>query len=441
MADGGMTGVEQGSSGQGSGPTKPPLPGPVAWLSGDYVRASHTFILREAAALRALGFDLRPFSIRPVAGDQITGPEWREEAARVTAVLPRALRPLTGLAAHAAALGRSPALWLRLLRQAWRTAEPGLRGRAYGLIRFHEAAVLAQALRRIGAVHLHNHFAMSSCVVARLAAPLAGISWSFTLHGPDDLSEARRFRLDESLRTADFVVCISAFARSQAMLHADPPVWEKLHIVHCGVEPERYAADGPGDPDRLLFVGRLTPVKGVRMLLTALALARRERPGLHLRLVGEGPERAALEAEAARRGLGGAVTFLGAQGQAEIARELAACGALVLPSLAEGVPVVLMEAMAAARPVIATRIAGVAELVEEGVSGLLVPPGEEEALAQAMLAVTADPARAAAMGAAGRARVRAGFDARQEAARLAQLLLWARTGGPRPARRPEPWTP
>jgi glycosyltransferase involved in cell wall biosynthesis len=438
MADGSAETGGLGARAEG-GPAANPLPGPVAWLTGDYVRASHTFIQREAAALRALGLDLRPFSIRPVAADQITGPEWREEAGRVAAVLPVALRPLPALAAHAAALGRSPGLWARMLGRAWATAAPGWRGRAYGLIWFHEAVVLARALRRIGAVHLHNHFAMASCVVARMAAPLAGVSWSFTLHGPDDLSEAGRYRLDESIRGADFVVCISAFARSQAMLRAEPEDWDKLHVVHCGVEPGRYAGEAPGDPDRLLFVGRLAAVKGVRVLLAALALARRERPGLHLRLVGDGPERGALEAEAVRLGLAGAVAFLGARGQAEVAAELAACGALVLPSFAEGVPVVLMEAMAAARPVVATRIAGVAELVEDGVSGLLVPPGEEEALARAMLAATADPARAAAMGAAGRARVRSEFDARAEAGRLARLVLWAREGGARPARRPEPW--
>lgn len=409
----------------------------MAWLTGDWVRASQTFIQREADALRGMGLDLRAFTIRPPA-PEATDPALLAEGARITAVLPLAARPGTALRAHGAALARSPGPWLRALIAGWRDAAPGLRGRLYGLIYFHEAVVLAQALRTIGAVHLHNHFAMASCVVARLAAPLAGITWSFTLHGPDDLSEARRFRLDRSVAGASFVACISAFARSQAMLVSDPAHWPKLHIVHCGIDPALYApaARTRPDPDRLLFVGRLAPQKGVPVLLDGFALARVRRPSLRLAIVGDGPGRASAEAQAARLGLGSAVEFLGWRDQGEIAAELARAALLVLPSFAEGVPVVLMEAMAAARPVIATRIAGVAELVEDGASGLLVPPGEEEALAEAILSLAADPARAAAMGRRGRERVLTGFDARREAARLARLVAWARQGGERPARRP-----
>jgi glycosyltransferase involved in cell wall biosynthesis len=183
-------------------------------------------------------------------------------------------------------------------------------------------------------------------------------------------------------------------------------------------------------------VGRLAAEKGVPVLLAALVRAREVRPSLTLTLVGDGSDRRSLEEEARALGLDEAVTFVGYRSQEEVAQLLSEASALVLPSFAEGVPVVLMEAMATGLPVVATRVAGIPELVEDGVSGRVVAPGEEEALAQAILDVTASPATAARMGAAGRSRVRADFDLRAEAAGLARLVAWARFGGPRPPRRP-----
>ncbi len=412
------------------------LDGPVAWIAGQYPRATDTFIMREVAGLRALGVDLRTFSMRRTGPEHLVGPEQRAEAAGTTHVLEAAKRPGEALRAHLAAW-RRPATYLRSLRDAFATAAPGLRGRAFNLIYWHEAVVLAALLRRLGAVHLHCHIAKAACTVARLAAPLAGVTWSFTLHGPDDLEEPGRWALRDKIARADHVACISSFCRSQAMFHSRPEDWAKLHVVHCGVEPARYdrapdaAPEAP--PGSLLFVGRLAAAKGVAVLLDALRIALAREPSLHLTLVGDGPERPALEALA--RGL--PATFLGTRNQAEVAALLARHRLLVLPSFAEGVPVVLMEALASGLPVVATRIAGISELVEDGVSGRLVPPGEEEALADAILEVLADPGRARAMGEAGRARVRAEFDSRREAGRMAALLRHARRGGPRPARRPE----
>lgn len=411
------------------------MPGPVAWLTGTYVTVSQTFIRREVLALRELGWDVRTFSIRRGGREQLVGPELESEAARTFHVLEAAGRPGIALRAHWGALRRAPGTWARVLGAALRTSSPGISGRAYGLIYFHEAVVLAAELRRQGVVHLHNHFAAGSCTVAGLAAPLAGITWSFTVHGPDDLLEPYRWRLGDKVRDADFVACISSFACSQVMLHSPRSAWHKLHIVHCGVEPERYGRPRRPVPDQLVFVGRLVAQKGVPVLLQALALARRIKPSLTLVLVGDGADRAALEAEARALELGEAVTFLGYRNQEEVADLLAGSAALVIPSFAEGVPVVLMEAMAAGLPVVATRIAGIAELVEDGISGRLVPPSDEEALARALIDVTGP--EATRMGEAGRTAVTEHFNLRAEAARLSRLVSWARTGGPRPARRPE----
>ncbi|MEM9755872.1 MAG: glycosyltransferase family 4 protein, partial [Pseudomonadota bacterium] len=208
---------------------------------------------------------------------------------------------------------------------------------------------------------------------------------------------------------------------------------DKLRIVHCGVSPERYDRTGTrsGAGLHLVFVGRLAPVKGLRVLMAALR--RLDAPDVRLTVVGDGPERAALQALAAP--LGAAVRFTGYQSQEEVAQILATADAFVLPSFAEGVPVVLMEALAAGLPVIATRITGVPELVEDGVSGLLVTPGDPGALAAAIADLSARADRGRSLGAAGRKTVRAEFAIDREAARLAALF----TTGPGESLRPEAW--
>ncbi len=393
----------------------------IAYLTGEYPRATDTFIQREVAALRTRGLEVSTCSIRATGPAHLVGEEQRAEARDTFHVLPATLNLWTLTRAKLAAL-RHPIRYVRAFALAWSTAPKGLRGRLYNLIYFSEALVLAHHLSRENITHLHNHIAKSSCTVAMLASALSGIPYSFTLHGPDIFYAPEHWRLDAKIARARFVACISHFARAQAMLFSDQSDWDKLKIIHCGVEPARYDTDGPRDGNHLLFVGRLAAVKGVPVLVQALARARQSLPDLRLTLVGDGPDRAALMAEVEALDLGDAVDFAGYRSQSEVAALLAYSDCLVLPSFAEGVPVVLMEAMAARLPVIATRVGGVAELVEDGVSGHLIAPGDAVALQDAILAVMSGTDRAA-MGDAGRARVRADFDVEAEAARLAALFL------------------
>ncbi len=394
---------------------------PVAYLTGQYPRATDTFIQREVAALRALGLAVETCSIRRTGAEHLVGPEQCEEAARTFHILEAARNPLRLAAAHLSALARAPRRYLAALALALRTAPPGLKGALYQAFYFAEAGVLAAHLRRIRARHLHNHIAEAAGTVAMLAARMAGIPFSFTLHGPGIFMAPAWWRLDEKIRRARFVACISHFARAQAMLLSAPEDWDKLHIVHCGVDPARYRAPEPPPQKRLLFVGRLAAVKGVPVLLEALAALRERHPEMRLTLVGDGPERGALEAAARNLGLQERTAFLGYLSQEAVAEQLARHDLFVLPSFGEGVPVVLMEAMAARLPVIATAVGGVGELVDPG-CGLLVPPGDSEALARAIDALLRDPARGHALGEAGAAKVAAHFDSRREAARLARLL-------------------
>ncbi len=408
----------------------------LAYLTGEYPRATDTFIQREVAGLRATGLDVLTCSIRRTVASHHVGPEQVQEAAQTFNVLPAALKPIRLLKAHGALMVRSPKRWFTALGLAAKTAPGGLKAFAYQMIYFAEAGILARHMQLEGVSHLHNHIAKSSCTVAMLASELSSIPYSFTLHGPDIFFEPIHWRLDEKIARASFVACISHFCRSQAMSFAATEHWGKLHIVHCGIEPERYRQRSDANTGkRLLFVGRLAAVKGLPVLIEAMQSAKTK--GLHLTIVGDGPDRATLEAVVEASGLSSQVTFLGYRSQSDVADLLGESDVLVLPSFAEGVPVVLMEAMAAGLPVIATRIAGIPELVEGGVSGLLVSPGDASALAAAIDKIADDPELAKTMGQAGQKAVLAGFQARTEAARLAALFEAAQHGAALPCR-PDP---
>jgi glycosyltransferase involved in cell wall biosynthesis len=395
------------------------MDGVVAYLTGEYPKVSHTFIQREIAALRAQGVKVVTCTIRRARPKDVLADQKDEEAATF-AVLGAAKNPVTLIRAHWGVLRHRPGAWFAALRLALTTGSPGVRAFLWQLFYFLESAVLAEHLRAQGVTHLHNHFSDSSCSVAMLASEMSGIAFSFTMHGPDIFYQPFRWRIDAKIARARFVACISHFCRSQAMLFSDQRHWGKLHVVHCGIDPAKYDAPSTANGGHLLFVGRLAAVKGVPVLFGALAKSRAQGADLRLTLIGDGAERQALEAAA--QGLGDRVTFAGYRTQAEVAAALQGADALVLPSFAEGLPVVLMEALAARVPVVTTRIAGVPELVEDGVNGMLVAPGDVDGLAEALVAVMADPARRRAMGEAGRAKVMAEFDGAAEAAWLARLF-------------------
>jgi glycosyltransferase involved in cell wall biosynthesis len=393
----------------------------VAYLTGEYPAVSHTFILREVEALRARGLEVMTCSVRRTASEHHRGPAERAAVESTYYVLDAVKSPptLAGATFDALRRGRLPGA----LALAWRTRPPGAKALLWQFFYLAEALVLARHLRSRGVTHLHNHFGNSSCSVAMLTSKASGIPFSYTMHGPAIFFEVPHWRIDEKIARARFVACISHFCRSQGMIFSDPTHWGKLHIVHCGVDPARYdrgPRERPGK--RLLFVGRLAAVKGVPVLLRAFAETLEAHPEAHLTLIGDGPERARIEALARELGLGGAVRFPGYLSQDEVADELARADLFVLPSFAEGVPVVLMEAMAARLPVVATRIAGIPELVDEGVAGRLVPPGDAASLARALSDLLAEPDLRRRMGEAGREKVVAEFDLAGEAAKLHRLF-------------------
>ncbi len=399
----------------------------IAYLTGEYPRATDTFIQREVATLREQGVEVHTFSVRRTGDEHIVGPEQQQERDRTFYLLPP--NPINLLLVHLRLLFSSPSRYLQAIKLTWSTRQPGLKGGIYQLFYFLEAGILAQQIQKRQISHLHNHFPDSSGSVAMLAAELGGFTYSFTMHGPYIFFEPYRWRLDEKIKRSLFVACISYYCRSQGMVFAPMEKWNRMHIIHCGIDPALFVpVDHQGSGNRLLFVGRLAAAKGLPILLESLVSLKRSHPEILLTVVGDGPDRVELEQTTVKLGLSANVNFVGYKSQAEVRKYLEQTDVFVLSSFAEGIPVVLMEAMAAGLPVVATQIAGISELVENGVNGYLVPPGDVVTLTDRVTKLLADHQLRNRLGTAGRAKVQQEFNINHEVTWLHQVMSAALQG-------------
>lgn len=387
----------------------------IAYVLNTYPQPSHSFIRREIRALEAQGLEVQRVAMRgPTV--PLVDPQDIEEAGRTCHVLDQgALRLLAALlAAFAAAPGR----FLRALGMTLRMAGRSEAGYLRHLVYLAEAAWI---VRHVTCDHLHAHFGTNSAAVALLVHLLGGPGYSVTVHGPEEFDAPRALSLGDKLDRARFAVGVSQFGRSQLQRWARYETWPRLHVVPCGIDADRFAdvAPLPEGPPRIVSIGRFSEQKGQLVLIEALARV----PDLHLTLVGEGEMRGELEAAARRLGVGDRITFPGWLDEAGVRHRIDRAQALVMPSFAEGLPMVIMEAMAAGRPVISTHVAGIPELVLPGKTGWLVPAGDVDALAEALTTLGGTGrARLAEMGRAGRARALARHDVAVSAARLRALF-------------------
>lgn len=393
----------------------------IAYLASRYPAVSHTFILREVAALRGRGVEIDTFSVRRSRPDEYGGPEDENEAARTRWIVP--IRVGSFLSALAWATTR-PVRSARVLVKAVTSRDARFAGRLRWLAYFLEAVQLAHWLVKENHTHLHCHFGNSGASTGMLAAELADISFSMTCHG-SELLEPERFCLVEKVRRARFVACVSRAGRARLMALCDQRFWDRLIIVRCGVpvdlaEPSsgRLPTAGTDATSRLICVGRLSREKGHLVLLEALAKLKNQGAAIRCQFVGDGPQRPEIEESIDRLQLRDVVSLTGSLTPERVAEALRVSTLFVLGSFAEGVPVVLMEAMAAGVPVVATRVGGVPELIEHGEMGLLVEPGDAAALSAAIQSMIADPERAAAMAVKARRRVMEEFDIEKSAQRL-----------------------
>ena len=345
----------------------------VAYLTSQYPATSHTFILREVEAVRATGIDVQTFTVRPPSVEELADPSISAEAAITFVILAQGL--LHFVAAHARLMALRPASYARSLVKALRHRPPGLRGLALALAHFTEAGVLADELLRRRVDHLHNHFANSAATVGFLAADMIDLPWSFMIHGISETDYPAGVTLPSKIRAAQFVACASWFGRAQAMRVVEPEHWDKIKVVRCGLALERLPKVAPKRTGhRVICVGRLSPEKGQAGLLDVFAAIRGKVADARLELIGTGPDEGALLGKAVNLKLQDVVTFSGRRSEADTLVAIAASDILVVSSFMEGLPIVLMEAMALGTAVVAPRLAGIPELIDEGRTGLLFTP-------------------------------------------------------------------
>ncbi|WKA30643.1 glycosyltransferase [Bradyrhizobium roseum] len=395
----------------------------IAYLVNHYPAISHSFIRREILALERLGHEILRISVRGWT-DVPRGTEDRLEQTRTRYVLRGGATPL--LVAFLRILASNPAGLYRAIVLTLGVGRGAERPLPVHLIYLLEACQVALWLRHEKVQHLHAHFGTNSAEVAMLVGELGGPPWSFTAHGPEEFDKPKFIALPEKIRRARFVVAVSSFGRSQLYRYVSHVHWPKIAVVHCGLEPafhEPGAEITAGDQRRLVCVGRLCEQKGQLLLIEAARLLTERGITFELVLAGDGEMRGEIETLIAKYGLAAVVRITGWISSDEVRNELLAARALVLPSFAEGLPVVLMEAMALRRPVITTFVAGIPELVEHGKHGWLVAAGDVEGLAAAMAeCLGAAPAAITRMGEDARQRVLQRHDANKEAAKLAALI-------------------
>jgi colanic acid/amylovoran biosynthesis glycosyltransferase len=395
----------------------------LGYLTSVYGRASDTFIRSEVAGLRSLGHEVRTFSIRRPPSSELVSEAIRREQAETEAVLEVGLIRLA-LATLGLAF-RFPRKMFEALRLTFQIRRPGLKGHLLPVVYLLEAAYLAERLQAKRVEHLHNHIGENSASVAMIAASIAGIPYSLTIHGPSEFDHPLDLALDLKIGRASFVAAVTEFGRSQLFRWSNAVDWPKIRIVHCGVEPiflDR-EPDQLADVAQFVCVGRLAEQKGQLVLIEAAGRLKAEGIDFGITLVGDGPMRGLIEAAIERLGLGNRVRMAGWMGAQGVVDEILKARALVLPSFAEGLPVVIMESLALGRPVISTYVAGIPELVEPGTCGWLVPAGSVDALAEAMReALTTPVEQLRRMGREGARRVAERHDARIEARKLAALF-------------------
>jgi glycosyltransferase involved in cell wall biosynthesis len=312
------------------------------------------------------------------------------------------------------------AFWL-MLQVGWHSERGVLRHFAY----LAEACVLLRWFSDFGIAHVHAHFGTNSTTVAMLCRALGGPPYSFTVHGPEEFDKAEAIALTEKIKRSAFVVGVSSFGKSQLYRWCEHEQWSKIQVVHCGVD-ELFLTQAhipvPDEP-RLVCVGRLSEQKGHLLLLEAASRLAAEGLPFKLVFVGDGPLRPQIETLIARHGLQDHIEITGWASNNQVQQHILASRAMVLPSFAEGLPVVVMEALALGRPVISTYVAGIPELVEPGTCGWLVPPGSVESLTGAMRAALQWPVeKLEQMGRVGAERVAQQHDAAIEASKLAALF-------------------
>lgn len=395
----------------------------LVYLLSQYPAVSHTFFLNEIRELRALGFIIDVASINQPDRSRLSMPATEVKETETTFYI-KSKGAAAAIFIAAKTLLRRPRVFARGLSAALRLGQWDLIATFYAIFYFAEALILGDWMRSRNLRHLHIHFCGPVATVGMLASTAWGFPYSLTVHGPDEFYDVEKFYLRQKVEHANFILCISSFCRSQLMRIAAPEHWDKMHVVRLGVDPyvffpmwhERELESA----HEILCVGRLISSKGQLTLLRACDQLLTQGYSLRVRLVGAGPDRSLLEAFAAHKKI--PVVFEGALNHEETRELLGHADLFALASFAEGVPVALMEAMAMEVPCVSTSIAGIPELIRDGLDGLLVPASSTDALAAAMQRLIEDPPLRRRLAVAGRKRVFELYNLSQNVRSLARVF-------------------
>lgn len=394
----------------------------ICYFVSEYPAVSHTFIRREIVELERNGISVLRVSLRN-NGRKLVDPDDVRERERTRYIFDGNLAKFA--AAFADALVQRPKALAKTTWAALKMMRRSSRPAPLHLAYLAEALVLARWVMQENIQHVHAHFGTNGAEVAMLCHILTGVPYSFTVHGPDEFDRPEYLGLPAKVKHAAFVCVVSSFTGSQLCRWIPPEEWAKIKLVRCGLDSD-FLSTQPlkiVPKSQLVTVGRLSEQKGQLVLLHALAVLAREGAPFRLTMVGDGPLRPQLERSIRELGLEQQVVLAGWMSNAQVRAAIREARALVLPSFAEGLPVVLMEALALGRPVITTYVAGIPELVTDQACGWLVPAGNIDQLAGAIRQCLDTPDTVVkAMGATGRKRVLEQHDIVQECRRLAALF-------------------
>jgi colanic acid/amylovoran biosynthesis glycosyltransferase len=354
----------------------------VAYLTNQYPKISHTFIRREIHALERLGVEVERFALRGWDAELVDEHDI-SELRSTRYLLKGGIIPLIG--ALARELVSQPSRFFKALGAAVTMSRKSIRPLPFHIAYLAHACRLKGWLSKRNVSHLHAHFGTNPAEVARLLHILGGPTYSFTIHGADEADHAPYLHLDKKVKDAKFVAAISFYTRSQLLRNIDVSDWGKVKVIRCGLLEETFAEEGirRSNTPQFLSIGRFCVEKGQRTLLESFAKVVKDYDHCRLILAGDGELRPLIERTIEELNLQNNVTLTGWVSGSHVRELISKSQIIVQPSLQEGLPVVIMEAMAQGRPVLSTYVAGIPELVVDGETGWLVPAGDVDGLAKA----------------------------------------------------------
>jgi len=355
----------------------------ISYLVNQYPKVSHSFIRREILALEKQGFQVQRIAQRGWK-ESLVDLEDKQEREKTQYIVQQGAIAL--LLSFLKVIFKYPFGVFEAFKRVWQVSKYSDQSFFLHLIYLLEASQLTLWMQSVKSQHLHAHFGTNSAEIAMLANAIANTPYSFTAHGPEEFDKPITLSLNTKIKYAKFVIAVSSFGRSQLYRWADYTDWPKVKVVHCGLERAFY--DVPlqalTELPSFVCVGRLCEQKGQMLLVQAAKQLYDANMKFHLTLAGDGEMRQDIEQQIQESGLQNHITITGWISSAQVRQYVLDAKALILPSFAEGLPVVIMEAMSLRRPVISTFVAGIPELVVDGVNGFLCPAGDMDSLAQTM---------------------------------------------------------